>query len=215
MKTTRHQKTLGVLPSNYIRHRTINHFYPSCGAAIINWIFMMVAIAIWGLIYLSFIPASDKPEVAFPYNKDTTALVVVIVGVFSYLIHELVHYLVSKWFGAHPKWGGRNDETLSYYQKKWLPKFTASIWSSFVYSKAQYLYVILSPLVLLNTVYFILITTLPVSVLTGYLVFAGVLNGVFSVLDVFLATLVLFSPPLAYFQDESNGLVVYIPSNQL
>ena len=209
----RHKNKRNDLPSGYIQHKTINHFYPSCGTIVIYWTSIAVAFAIWEFVYFSVVISVGKSDDAFPLGQDKIGLMILVACALSYLSHELVHYFVAKSFGAKPRWGGRRNENLSYYLKKWLPKITASVWSNFVYSKAQYLCVTLLPLFLLNILYIFLITVLPASVLIGCFVIAGIFNGIISILDIFLAILVAFSPAEAYFKDELNGLIVYIPSN--
>ena len=116
------------------------------------------------------------------------------------VLHELVHGLCMRFFGAHPKYGIL-WKALAFYATS--PGYAFPRW--------QYLIIALAPLVALSLLAVLLMILLAGTAWVALIAFVAAVNAAGAIGDLWITTIVLRYPAYAYMMDERDGVRVFLP----
>ena len=119
------------------------------------------------------------------------------------VLHELVHGISMRSFGARPRYGFL-WKALAFYA-------TAP---GFAFPRRRYLVVALSPLVVLSLLAVLLMALLPGTPWIGLIAFIAALNATGAIGDLWITGLVLRYPKDAYIVDERDGVRIFLPGEE-
>jgi hypothetical protein len=156
---------------------------------IFGWIFCRLSISLRGL------PGSLE------FNTLETAALVIGIPI-TYILHELAHGWVMRFYGARPRYGVMWRQFMFYATSP-----------GFAYRRNAYLAVALAPLVALSLL--AVLGMLLFQGTFGVVVFAlcAVVNGSGAVGDLWITAIVLRFPARAYVIDERDGVRVFLPED--
>lgn len=116
------------------------------------------------------------------------------------VLHELVHGLTMRLFGAKPKYGVLLSGLMFYA--------TAA---GFAFRRNQYLAVALAPLVILSVLLLIILATPLSANLATFLIVCGAFNAAGAIGDLWIVRIVARYTACAYVIDERDGVRVFLP----
>ena len=119
------------------------------------------------------------------------------------VLHELVHGISMRSFGARPRYGFL-WKAMAFYA-------TAP---GFAFQRRRYLVVALSPLVVLSLLAVLLMALLPGTPWIGLIAFIAALNATGAIGDLWITGLVLRYPKDAYIVDERDGVRIFLPGDE-
>jgi hypothetical protein len=154
--------------------------------------------AVFGLGFLWMAQhVGQAPRLAW----DTPESVVFVIGIFGVLaLHECVHGLLMRAFGARPRYGFYARGGMFYAKAP-----------GYRFTRRQYLIAVLGPLVGLSLLACAGIVLLAGTSMVWYLAFWGVVNASAASADVWIAAVVLRHPAGSHVVDELDGLRVLVP----
>lgn len=133
--------------------------------------------------------------------RDCLVFVIGIVGVLA--LHECVHGILMRAFGARPRYGFYARGGMFYAKAP-----------GFRFTRRQYLIVVLGPLIGVSLLLCAGIVLLAGKSMVWYLALWGVVNASAANADAWIAAVVLRHPPDAHVVDELDGLRVLLPSKR-
>ena len=155
--------------------------------------------AVFGLGFVWMAQHLGKaPELAWG-ARDAVVFVIGIVGVLA--LHECVHGLLMRAFGARPRYGFYARGGMFYAKAP-----------GYRFTRRQYLIVVLGPLVGLSLLACAAIGLLAGTSMVWYVALWGVVNASAANADSWIAAVVLQHPADAHVVDEPDGLRVLVPS---
>ncbi len=155
--------------------------------------------AMFGLAFVWMAQHVGKaPKLAWG-ARDSVLFVIGIVGVLA--VHECMHGLLMRVFGARPRYGFYARGGMFYAKA---PGYT--------FTRRQYLIVVLGPLVGLSLLACAGIGLLAGTSMVWYVALWGVVNASAANADAWIAAVVLQHPADALVVDELDGLRVLVPS---
>jgi hypothetical protein len=140
---------------------------------------------------------------AFQNESGFKWVAVLLAVVLTLVLHELVHGVCMRAFGAQPRYGVKL-EALALYA-------TAP---GYAFTRNQYLIVILAPLVVLSVLALLGIVVLANTLWVPALVAGAVTNASGACGDVYMAWLTARYPDTAYVVDEADGMRVFMKSEE-
>jgi hypothetical protein len=128
--------------------------------------------------------------------------VIFVVGTLVVLVlHESVHGILMRWYGAKPRFGFFARGGMFYAKA-----------AGHVFTRQQYLVVVLGPLVTISVLAVLSIGAIPGTPMVWLVVLWAIVNASAACADVWIAALLLRYPATAYVVDEWNGLRILVPS---
>ncbi|HPH94900.1 MAG TPA: DUF3267 domain-containing protein [Anaerolineaceae bacterium] len=117
------------------------------------------------------------------------------------VLHELVHGLTMTLFGAHPQYGFMPAQLMFYA--------TAP---GHAFTRRNYLYVALAPLVVLSLLSLVAILLVSGSAWVLFFITFATVNAAGAVGDLYITLKVLRYPAHAFIMDEKDGVRVFLPA---
>jgi hypothetical protein len=118
-------------------------------------------------------------------------------------LHEYLHGMTMKIFGAKPNYGFKWKQLLFY-----------ATCPGHAFQRNHYIVVALSPLVLLTLLFVLGIWLLKGTGWVALLGICGVLNASGAIGDIWMSGVALRYPPTAYIVDEQDGMRVFLPKSE-
>ncbi len=119
---------------------------------------------------------------------------------FVLVLHELVHGLVMRYFGAHPRYGVMWKQLMFYATSP-----------GYAFPRRRYLYVALAPLVVISVLAVLAMLPLAGTTWVGLWALLASVNAAGAIGDLWISLVVLRYPPRAYVIDERDGMRIYLP----
>lgn len=192
-------KTLRSLPDTYQEAL----YFRLTEATILLWmnILALGLIVVWGVLFLGILllyhAFLDAPLLIEPLPQSLPPLLIIVVLISTFLLHEWAHGLAIRWFGHRPRYGFKPLKGVLYATAD-----GAYFWRN------QFIAVALAPLVGLSVVY--LAGMLWVSPEVGVvLMLAATLNATGAIGDIWSVVVVIRYPPTAIVQDLEDALRVF------
>jgi hypothetical protein len=127
-------------------------------------------------------------------------IVSILVGLpLTFLLHELAHGLVMRWFGARPRYG-----------VLWMQLMFYATAPGYAFPRNAYLAVALAPLVGLSLLGVLGMVILRGTFWVGVLALCAAINGSGAIGDLWITMIVVRYPPQAYVIDERDGIRMYL-----
>jgi hypothetical protein len=144
-------------------------------------------------LYLGKLPSSfsiDLNQVGF-----TLAAIIITI-----VLHEWLHGMTMKIFGAKPQYGFKWKQLLFY-----------ATCPGHAFQRNHYIVVALTPLVVLTILFVLGIWLLNGTTRVVLLGICGTLNASGAIGDIWMSGIALRYPPIAYIVDEQDGMRVFLP----
>jgi hypothetical protein len=132
--------------------------------------------------------------------QDAEWVPILLVLILIPVLHELVHGICMRIFGAHPQYGFL-WKAMAFYA-------TAP---GYAFPRGQYLIIALAPLVVLSLAAVLLMPLLSGSAWVGLLVIIATLNATGAIGNMWITALVLRYPAHVYLMDERDGVRIFMP----
>jgi hypothetical protein len=129
------------------------------------------------------------------------AVILVAASVLTIVLHELIHALFMRLFGARPRFG-----------VLWKLGAVYATSPGYGYRRNSYLLIALAPLVLISLLAVLVIVLLPGSQWVPLVVICAILNGSGASGDLWITSIVLRYPKTAYIVDEKDGIRILVRS---
>lgn len=120
--------------------------------------------------------------------------------VLTLVLHELVHGLVMRIFGARPRYGALWKQAMFYATSP-----------GYAFRRNHYVVVALAPFLLISLLVVLGMWLLQGTVWVALLGVGGLLNASGAVGDLWITRIVLRYPDRAYIMDERDGMRVFLP----
>jgi len=189
----------GALPPNY--HEVLYwKIAQSRGRLVMLNLISVPLFLVWSVLFLLFsIPFGRLLEAKVTGN--TTELVVLLVAIaITIALHELMHGITARFYGARPEYG---------FLWKGLMFYATT--PGYAFTRNQYLVVLFMPLVGLSLVAMLGIIGLAGSPLAVLLTLCAIFNATGAIGDLWSLLMVTRYPAQAYIVDERDGLRVFLP----
>lgn len=160
-------------------------------------------LVLWGSVFFRLASAISSTHPAAEDSTSLNLLPFLMALLLTPVLHELVHGLSMRIFGARPKYG---------FLWKLLAFYATS--PGYAYPRWQYLTIALAPLVVLSLAAVVLMLLLAGSGLVTVIAITATLNATGATGDVWMAALVLRYPPYAYMMDERDGVRIFLPGEE-
>jgi hypothetical protein len=169
--------------------------------ALINFLAIPLAI-VFGAGYFIFIRLfGNSPKAIWNANE----IMILLAGILIVLVlHEYVHGIVMQAFGAKVKYG-LWSQGLMFYAKA----------PGYVFTRSQYLIMVLGPLVRLSILACLGIAVLSSSPIVWVIALWGVVNASAANADLWIFAIVLRYPASAYVVDELDGMRILLPKGDM
>lgn len=140
-------------------------------------------------------------SVTAPIFKIATWTLAILAGVAVMIVlHELVHGITMRCFGAKPQYG-----------VIWRGLMFYATAAGFAFRRNDYIKVALAPLVVLSLLVLGILTTPVLPYLVTLLIICGAFNAAGAVGDLWIVHIVLRYPDHAYVIDERDGVRIFMP----
>jgi len=119
------------------------------------------------------------------------------------VLHEWLHGMTMKWFGAKPQYGFKWKQLLFY-----------ATCPGHAFQRNQYIAVALAPLAVLTLLFVLGIWLLNGTGWVALLGICGMLNASGAIGDLWMSGIALRYPAATYIVDEQDGMRVFLPKNE-
>jgi hypothetical protein len=146
-------------------------------------------------LHLGNLPSSFSIDL----NQVGSTLAAILITI---VLHEWLHGMTMKLFGAKPQYGFKWKQLLFY-----------ATCPGHAFQRNQYIAVALAPLVVLTIVFILGMWLLSGTGWVALLGICGVLNASGAIGDIWMSGIALRYPPTAYIVDEQDGMRVFLPDS--
>jgi hypothetical protein len=119
------------------------------------------------------------------------------------VLHELVHGISMRIFGAHPQYG--------FLWKLWAFYATSP---GYAYPRWQFMIIALAPLIVLSVVAVLLMALMTGTAWVAITAISATLNATGAIGDLWIIGLILRYPAYAYVVDERDGVRIFLPGEE-
>jgi hypothetical protein len=155
---------------------------------------------LFGAGFYLFVLVFGRPQEIHSQGSILVVTLLMISMLLFLLLHECVHGIGMRIYGARPKYG---------FLWKGLMFYATA--SGYAFRRNEYLVIALAPLISLSLLVCCGIWLLAGSQAVLLLAFCGMINGGGSIGDLWMSAIVLRYPAEAYVVDEQNGVRVFLP----
>ncbi len=154
---------------------------------------------IFGLIFSNVAVGLGKLPLAGGINFGLREMIFVLIGIiFTLALHELMHGLTMRLFGASPKYG-----------IIWKGMMLYATSPGYAYPRNNYVIIALAPFILISILVVLGIWGLQGTLWVALLGICGVINASGAIGDMWITAIVLRYPAAAYVMDERDGVRVF------
>jgi hypothetical protein len=157
----------------------------------------------WGVVFVWLATSLGRMPRDGSVLHDADWLPILLVLILIPVLHELVHGICMRIFGAHPRYGFL-WKAMAFYA-------TAP---GYAFPRGRYLIIALAPLVVLSLAAVVLMPLLSGSAWVGLFVIIATLNATGAIGDMWITALVLRYPAHAYLMDERDGVRIFMPGEE-
>jgi hypothetical protein len=155
---------------------------------------------LWGVLFFWLASTLGRMPSEFGALTGSAAWLVFIFLLLLIVLHELVHGLAMRLYGARPRYGFL-WKALAFYATA--PGYT--------FPRRQYLTIALAPLVVLSLLAILLMFLLAGTPWVFFIALFATINAASAIGDVWITGIVLHYPPAAYIGDERDGMRIFLP----
>ena len=154
---------------------------------------------IFGLIFSNVAVGLGKLPLEGEINFGLREMTFVLIGImFTLALHELMHGLTMRLFGASPKYG-----------IIWKGMMLYATSPGYAYPRNKYVIVALAPFILISILVVLGMWSLQGTLWVALLGICGVINASGAIGDMWITAIVLRYPAAAYVMDERDGVRVF------
>lgn len=160
----------------------------------------VLSFVVFGWLFLEF--AIRFANLSTTFSFDLQGMIILFLSIlFTLFLHEAVHAIFMKIFGAKPVFGFIFPIAI----------YTTS--PGFAYKRNNYLAISLAPLVIISFLYFVLALLFSGSSLIFIFLICATINASGAVGDLWISKIVLGYSNQAYILDEKDGMKIFLPKN--
>jgi hypothetical protein len=197
-ETNKLLQTLGSLPSNYQEVLNWKASEKRIQVILIQF-FGILLFIVFGLIFSFLAFSLGKLPTTGEFGIGISVLIFVVV-LFAFILHELTHAFAMKIFGAKPIYGILWKSLMFYATSP-----------GYSFRRNQYVVIALAPFIILSVLFIMGMWVLQGTFLVALIGICAVFNASGAVADLWITAIVLRYPKIAYVQDERDGIRVYLP----
>lgn len=191
---------LGSLPDNYQEVLSWKEAEKPIRVITLN-ILGVLLFVLFGAIISSLAVSLGKLPSEGSFRIGFTEISLAIAGILlTFVLHELIHGLVMKMFGARPKYG---------IIWKGLMLYATS--PAYAYHRNNYVVIVLAPFVLISTMVILGMWVLQEASWVALLGICGIVNASGAIGDMWITMIVLRYATTALVMDERDGIRVFLP----
>jgi len=156
---------------------------------------------VWGLIFYWLAIRLGKMPSSFISSSMVRVLFAVAGIMVTIVLHEAVHGITMRLFGAHPRYG-----------IMWRYGMFYATAPGFAFPRRDYLIVAITPLIGVSLLAVLGMILLAGSAVVGLLALCATVNAAGAVGDLWIIGIVLRYPPSTYVVDEQDGVRIFLPA---